>query len=156
MIKTKTLKKNLTNHIKSDIIDKLLYGAVKITERKFWKNFWKGVDKRIRMWYNRKAGLQKTGGHWKKFFEKTLRKSLTNDFESDIILKLLYESGGHEKKIWKNFWKGVDKWTWMWYNKKAHQQMRNSILKIKQCKESITTLEIPMRIGRSSKDFKTQ
>ena len=35
MIKTKTLKKLLTNHIESDIIDKLLYGAVEITERKF-------------------------------------------------------------------------------------------------------------------------
>ena len=35
MIKTKTLKKSLTNHIKSDIIDKLFYGTVWITERKF-------------------------------------------------------------------------------------------------------------------------
>ena len=41
MIKTKTLKKNLTNHMKSDIIDKLLYGAVKITERKILKKLLK-------------------------------------------------------------------------------------------------------------------
>ena len=43
MIKTKTLKKNLTNHMKSDIIDKLLYGAEEITERKNEKTSEKGL-----------------------------------------------------------------------------------------------------------------
>ena len=41
MIKTKTLKKNLTNHIKSDIIDKLLYGGAEITERTILKKLLK-------------------------------------------------------------------------------------------------------------------
>ena len=80
------------------------------------------------------SGRGKTSGEvWKKISEK----HLTNEFESDIILKLLSESGTQQKLFWKNFEKVLDKGFELWYNIKAVPRGRaNSILKIKQCKKS--------------------
>ena len=103
----------MTKESGCDIIEKLVCKRLAITEKVFWKNFEKKLDKRLWKWYNIKAALRKRRPQKEKF-EKTSEKGLTNELECGIIKKLTI------------------KW-------------ENSILKIKQCKESITTLEIPMR-----------
>ena len=62
------------------------------------KNFWKGVDKRVWMWYNRKAGLETEQRSQKKFFWKNLKKVLDKELWMWYNIKAVSQEGAPQKR----------------------------------------------------------
>ena len=85
----KRWKKVLTRRGRCDILTELPARAVSEKKQieKVWKRSKKVLDKRKGLWYS-KSAVNKNGKYkWRneKKFEKTWKKFLTNDFESDIL-----------------------------------------------------------------------
>ena len=125
-------------------------------KNKFEKTSEKWLTKEFGCDIIEKLVWKRNSGH-KKVFWKNLKKVLDKELWMWYNIKAVSQEGAPQKrKFEKTSEKGLTNELEYGIIKKAHhQKWATASWKLNNAK-SITTLEIPMRIGRSRKDFKTQ